>query len=62
LRRECTLKDYLFELGDRQEFNELQQMLVNLEKGTKKELIHEFFNRTDDELQDQCLGPAAGEA
>jgi hypothetical protein len=37
-------------------------MLVNLEKGTKKELIHEFLDRTDDELKDQCLGPAAGEA
>jgi hypothetical protein len=40
----------------------MQQMLVNLEKGTQKESTHEFFNRTDDELQDQCLGAAAGKA
>lgn len=57
LHRWLLKTDYLPELGDlRQEFNEMKQMLVNLEKGTSKsELIHD---RTDDELQDQCLGPA----
>lgn len=54
-------KDYLAELGDlRQEFNDMKDMLIALKnKGTQKKLVNEFFDRTNDELQDQELGPTS---
>jgi hypothetical protein len=48
-------KDYLAGLGElREEFNEMKQMFVNLQRGTQKKLVNEFLQRTGDELQDQC--------
>jgi hypothetical protein len=41
-------------LGElREEFNELKQMFVNLQRGTQKNLVNEFLQRTGDELQDE---------
>jgi hypothetical protein len=41
-------------LGElREEFNELKQMFVNLQRGTQKKLVNEFLQRTGDELQDE---------
>jgi hypothetical protein len=48
-------KDYLAELGDlREEFNEMKMYLTSLGKERQKKLVHEFFQRSGDELQDQC--------
>jgi hypothetical protein len=48
-------KDYLAELGDlREEFNEMKIYLANLDKERQKKLVNEFFQRSGDELQDQC--------
>ncbi len=47
-------KDYLAELGElREEFNEMKQMFVNLQRGTQRKLVNEFLQRTGDELQDE---------
>jgi integrase len=49
--------DYLAELGDlKEEFNEMKQMLVGLKnKGNRKNLVREFFDKANDRLQDEQL-------
>ena len=46
--------DYLAELGDlRQDFNEMKQWLVGLQKGNQKELVNRFYKMTADKIQDE---------
>jgi hypothetical protein len=44
----------LAELGDlNEEFNEIKQWLVYLKKDTSKDLVHEFFQKTADKVQEE---------
>ena len=47
-------KDYLAELGDlREEFDEMKQWLVGLQKGNQKELVNKFYELTSNKMQDE---------
>jgi hypothetical protein len=47
-------KDYLAELGElKEDFDEMKRFLVSLNKNNQKELVNQFYNLTEDKVQDE---------